>query len=178
MLAYASQLDTLILNGHCIYYRKHGKESLKSSEGNYFNDKKDGIWTFYDSLGRIYLVKEYLLGRIIKPFEWHDTLGNITTESGWDRNTIYLLLLKDFILNYPIEINNPNNDTVVVAGVIDSTGRASKIKILRSKNKSLNKPALDFVKSLPNFVPATKNKIPIEVPFDLYVVLISRKDLL
>lgn len=178
MRSSASQLDTLIKEGHCIFFHAYKNGSIKYSEGNYYKNKMDGSWNYYDTLGRLFLIQNYLTGYKINPSEWHDTLGNIFIEEKWSSKFNYDVAQRDFVLHYPTEIKNHNKDTVFVIAIIDIDGSLTHVKIQRSKNSRLNKPALEFIKSLPKFSPATKNKVPIKKDIRLDVEFTSKKDLL
>ena len=73
-------------------------------------------------------------------------------------------------INYPpMAAENNVQGRVVVAFVVDKTGKVGEVKVVRSVDKDLDKEAVRVCKSLPKFVPGRQNGIPVSVWFTLPV---------
>lgn len=204
MIAEATQFDTLIKEGKCVFYKKYKGRRYKSSEGNYvkdlregewkvydekrkgvfcakgdyLNDRRDGRWEFFNEMGKLYAVVHYDRGRAFGSTEWYQENGDILTEIYYVDSVDSWYYFKNFILNYPVEIVNEKDDTVFVKLDVDSTGLSSNVKISRSQNPSLNQVALDYINSMKYFKPATKNYHPYNSGVEIPLVFRSRKEIM
>ena len=73
-------------------------------------------------------------------------------------------------INYPpMAADNNIQGRVVVAFVVDKTGKVGEVNVVRSVDKDLDREAVRVCKSLPKFVPGRQNGQPVSVWFTLPV---------
>ena len=73
-------------------------------------------------------------------------------------------------INYPpMAAENNIQGRVVVAFVVDKTGKVGEVNVVRSVDKDLDREAVRVCKSLPKFVPGRQNGQPVSVWFTLPV---------
>jgi len=73
-------------------------------------------------------------------------------------------------INYPpMAAENDIQGRVVVAFVVDKTGKVGEVNVVRSVDKDLDREAVRVCKSLPKFVPGRQNGQPVSVWFTLPV---------
>ena len=73
-------------------------------------------------------------------------------------------------INYPpMAAENNIQGRVVVAFVVDKTGKVGEVNVVRSVDKDLDKEAVRVCKSLPKFVPGRQNGQPVSVWYTLPV---------
>ena len=71
-------------------------------------------------------------------------------------------------INYPpMAAENNIQGRVVVAFVVDKTGKVGEVNVVRSVDKDLDREAVRVCKSLPKFVPGRQNGQPVSVWFTL-----------
>ena len=71
-------------------------------------------------------------------------------------------------INYPpMAADNNIQGRVVVAFVVDKTGKVGEVNVVRSVDKDLDREAVRVCKSLPKFVPGRQNGQPVSVWFTL-----------
>ena len=73
-------------------------------------------------------------------------------------------------INYPpMAAENNIQGRVVVAFVVDKTGKVGEVNVVRSVDKDLDREAVRVCKSLPRFVPGRQNGQPVSVWYTLPV---------
>ena len=61
-------------------------------------------------------------------------------------------------LSYPLEAKQAGAKGVVfIRFIVEKTGHTSNLEILKSAHPALDKAALDFIKNMPKWTPATIN---------------------
>jgi TonB family protein len=72
---------------------------------------------------------------------------------------------------------NPDEETtdgkVIVSFIVDKTGTATDIKIIKSLNKAIDKQVLSVIRRLPKFIPGKKNGEPVNVYYTLPIQIKS-----
>jgi TonB family protein len=190
MIAFCSSLDPLIKNGKCSFYHVSG---LKTSQGNFKDNKKTGVWVAYYDGGRDSAVTEFddLGGEfIIKlPYTY-----NINSLEDQDRKSLKMgevvnganglvekmpsfkggeAAMMKFIrknINYPeLERNAGISGTCYITFVVEKDGKITNARILRGvpNGPGCDKEALRVVNKMPKWKPGMQNGKPVRVQFNL-----------
>jgi len=144
--------------------------TIITSKGYYANDKKVGVWEYYDSKGILCLKYDYNTNSQV--FSLKEKEGNISEMfMKNDTGVVSVRLQRDPFFNgdeqqlwkflgsnlqYPQEaLQKGLKGTVYVSFFIDQYGRAKDHKILRGINEQFNNEALRVVRLIPNdWIPA------------------------
>lgn len=74
-------------------------------------------------------------------------------------------------LQYPQEaIDNQTEGRVVLQFVVDKEGKVTDIRVVRSINPTLDRAAIDVIRTLPDWKPGMQNGQPVNVRYTLPVV--------
>jgi TonB family protein len=112
---------------------------------------------------------------------WKDenTINWVLDKNAFDLNKIYSEVDQKPI--YPGGINsmyrfisaniNPDEETtdgkVIVSFIVDKTGTATDVKIIKSLNKTIDKQVISVIRRLPKFIPGKINGEPVNVYYTL-----------
>ncbi len=130
--------------------------------GQYVDNKKSGIWTFYDANNSVDLKYDYDNDSVLFVDIQNDT-------SGLDRPMIYFGSIYEarYIvmtnLRYPIEaLDNGKSGRILIDIFVDKKGEVYDYKVQESVYLPLDNEALRVVKMIPQrWLPAIKNGEPI-----------------
>jgi protein TonB len=156
--------DLDVAHGNFVYFYANG---YKESEGRFKNGYKVGTWQRWNFEGkpkpdRFYPDEDFVkTNRTSKPAKFPGGMAALQ------------VLVTDSLI-YPEEAkNNKIEGTVYVTFTIDATGEVSQPQITDGVHQLLDEEALRFVSSLPTWMPAAKNGLPVDsnyimpITFDL-----------
>lgn len=156
--------DLLTAHGDFVYFYANG---YKESEGRFKNGFKVGTWKRWNFEGkpkpdRFYPDEDFVkTNRTSKPAKFPGGMAALQ------------VLVTDSLV-YPEEAKkNKIEGTVYVTFTIDATGEVSQPQITDGVDQLLDAEALRFVSSLPTWMPAAKNGVPVDsnyimpITFDL-----------
>ena len=182
------------LLGHYKYGKKDGRwqefslwDVFLMALGNYTEDKRNGVWTFYSKLNVKEQLYDYTKKEVV--FFANDPNATYTIINGKDtlkkvkpeRPPLYIggnVTLMTYIfkhLVYPeLAYKKGIHGNVQVACLIDKNGHMSKVWIVKGVEKTLDAASLKIMRQLPNtWVPALYKGKPVasiylhEIPFVL-----------
>ncbi len=152
--------------------------------GYYTEDKRIGVWEFYDENGepeqkvdftnnQIRLYRSKLTGHIFRVMSGNDSIFSML-----DRPPLYLggsTIIKEFIANEILPPLHKTNErvegTVFIEFTVDSTGMTSNHHVLRGIGTRCNLEALRVVKTLPDkWIPGVLNGRAVSVNYIIPVV--------
>jgi protein TonB len=164
--------DALQING---YYKNGHKDSIwtefrwdgkyKKSIGSYFEDKKVGVWEFYNFKGEQEQKYDFTKNEIIffklddkeKIKEYRVINGSDSIKTILDRPPLYIggsLTMAETLvdnLHYPeTAIENELTGKVYISFIIDNKGNLSNYKIFKGIGSGCDEEALRVVKLIPN----------------------------
>ena len=151
-------------NGDFTYYYANG---YKESEGRFKNGFKVGAWKRWNFEGKPKPDRFY-------PDEHFVKTNRTSQPAKFPGGMAALQILVRDSLNYPEQAKKEKvQGTVYVTFTIDATGEVSQPAVTDGVSAQLDAEALRFVTSLPTWVPAAKNGIPVDsnyimpITFDL-----------
>lgn len=156
------------------------------AEGNYKNDKKTGLWTFYSKRSEVEQKYDFTKKKLVyarpdglkyRIINGKDTTKPITP----DRQPVFIggtMAFKSYIfthLSYPADaLKKGIHGMVEVAFVVDKNGHIGKVWINKGVEKSLNDVSINVIKQMPDtWLPAQWKGKPVsaiymhEIPFIL-----------
>lgn len=190
------QRGILTVNG---FYENGAKDSVwtfysawgkKYGKGNYKNDKKTGIWEYfdYDGLPELTIdidsnkVLKYSLNKSIKDKDYRDTIYKVITTNGVKRLKLdrppfyaegYTFILSTLASNikYPIKaLENNVSGRVEITFTIDTNGKTSNHKITKRIGYDCDEESLRVVKMIPdNWLPGILNGQPVSIEYTMPV---------
>ena len=156
--------DLQIGNGEFTYFYANG---YKESEGRFKNGFKVGAWKRWNFEGKPKPDRFY-------PDEHFVKTNRTSQPAKFPGGMAALQILVRDSLNYPEQAKKEKvQGTVYVTFTIDATGEVSQPAVTDGVSAQLDAEALRFVTSLPTWVPAAKNGIPVDsnyimpITFDL-----------
>lgn len=176
MIAECKTLNPLIKNGKCSYYFESGK---KNSEGNYINEKKEGIWINWDEDGKDSSVTQcnadgtYKYIRIAEKQKVNEIYNKNYPMEKMPAYVGDMEALMKFIkenVKYPkSEELDGISGFCYITFVVEKDGSITEAKILKGilNGPLCNQEALRVVKLMPSWVPGTQNGRPVRVQFNL-----------
>ncbi len=179
MLALCTEISILKKNGKCTYYFENGQ---KESEGNYVDNKKDGIWINWDKEGKD--------SSIIECFHYDNTYKNIRISAQEEPtpndqlDTFYKLeeipefpggqsemlkFIAETIVYPKAAIETGITGTCYVGFIVEKDGSVTNPNILRGieKGADCDAEAIRMVKAMPKWTPGKKQGRTIRVTFTL-----------
>lgn len=138
------------LDGKSVYYYQNGTFSY---EINFIEDKKNGELKGYYENGALRRVDHYKNGLLLDGGKCFTQTGQDTTYFIYERNASFkngtLEVFRDFVLThlkYPPEAMEMGiQGKVIIQFVVNSKGKVSDIKVLKSPNMFLNRAAIEAV---------------------------------
>lgn len=190
MIAVCSSLDPLVKNGRCSFYHSKG---FKTSQGNFKDNKKTGVWVAYYDGGLDSAVTRFddLGGEFIERLPNTYSIFPLSDE---DRKyakmgVVYSganglvekmpsfkggeAAMMKFIrknIKYPeLERNAGISGTCYVGFVVEKDGKITNARILRGlpNGPGCDKEALRVVNKMPKWKPGLQNGKPVRVQFNL-----------
>ena len=180
MIAVSSKIDTLIKNGHCIYFSTTGK---KSQEGEYVNNKMAGKWTLWEEYGtdssivecfengtskNSYLSKSRvtLNDKYNVSYEIDEPAYFPGKERGFERWLSGQIEKKGFPAD---EKEAGISGTCYISFFIEKNGKIIDIDLTKGVPNGLGYDllAIQIVMEMPNWKPATQFGVPIRAQFEL-----------
>ncbi len=156
--------ELVVGNGDFIYFYANGN---KESEGRYKNGYKVGAWKRWNFEGKPKPDRFYADEHFVKT-------NRSSQPAKFPGGMAALQKLVSDSLDYPAAAKNDKiQGTVYVTFTIDATGEVSQPRITDGVHATLDEEALRFVSSLPTWVPAAKNGVPVDsnyimpITFDL-----------
>jgi periplasmic protein TonB len=153
-----------IADGDFVYYYANG---YKESEGRFKNGYKVGVWKRWNFEGIAKPDRYY-------PDEDFKATNRTSKPAKFPGGMSALQALVNDSLKYPLEARERKLEgTVYVTFTIDATGEVSHPQVSDGVHYLLDEEALRFVSSLPTWVPAAKNGMPVDsnyimpITFDL-----------
>lgn len=171
MLAVCSSINPIQFNGKFTSYRANAK---KASTGNYSNNKKVGVWYYWNTFGDDSTVIEHLPNG-----------SQIAIYTPTSDNEIHYFAqqmpefpgspdaLRKYIITHlelpEVDKKNVTKGTIVVMLTIDKTGKVIASKVIKSLTKTSDEAALKMVNAMPNWVPAKLDGKPVNIQFTIPV---------
>lgn len=179
------------------YFKYFDEDGFIDAEGNYLNNKADGLHKNYKAKGTLWLeeemingkhngvLKTYFLSGAIKRIEHYNngefidgkcfaTTGMDTTFYPYEEMPEFIggeaALYKFLVRNvkYPKAARKAHVEgKVYVRFVVDSDGRVTDLKIKNQGNKYLDEEAMRVVGSLPKWKPGKIEGVKIQVHFSI-----------
>ncbi len=180
MIAYSKMLEPeLVYEGKQVKFSETGK---KVSEGNYINDKKSGIWTFWEDYENDSLVIDCNVDGTYKNVHLPAGEKNFNSEMNVSykmetmpffpggENALYQFIGKN--VKYPQRPKELGiSGTVFITFVIEKDGAITDVKVLRGvKNaEECDEEAVRVIKSMPKWSPCVQYGRNVRVQFNLPV---------
>jgi len=172
-VAAISSIQPFVKEGKCTIYDDKGR---KESEGDYKNDKRNGIWTWWIDEGKDSMIIEYdengFKNRIRPPMETvkaKDGVFTIVEQMPVFPGGEQAML--DFISNnvkYPKSAREDDVEgRVIVQFVISKTGDVVDAKIVKSVRSDIDEAALNVVNQMPQWNPGIQDGKTVLVSFNL-----------
>lgn len=197
---------TLIVDGQYKDGKKVGEWLIDNSIGTYQDGKKEGEWKKLNEKGKISATYNYINDKKEGPFVVYDTLGMVENEGIYrsdtifsetrqktdvtekeempiiascrDGNTVTIKKCSDHALyNYIIKnlrypaVARENGVTgeVIAQFVIDKDGSIKDIRVLRGLCQSIKEEVIRLIKNMPPWNPGYQNRKPVRVLYTLPV---------
>ncbi len=179
-------LNVVLING---YYKQGLKDSTwtehywggikMKSKGSYLQDKKIGIWEYYDFNGALEQQYDYSESRLIfdkkielqKDNEFTVIAGSDTIKTKLDHGPIYIggsaLMLDPIHIDFPKEAGEKKiSGTVYISFVVDKNGKAVNHKVKKGIGYGCDEEAMRVVKLIPDsWIPGQLNGQAVDVLF-------------
>lgn len=173
MEAEISSEDPLVKDGIATFYDDAGK---KESQGNFKNNNRMGVWTWWVNDGKDSLVNEYdengFKQRIWPPSstspQKDGVFSYVETMPEFPGGEEAMLKYVGRNVKYPAKAAAENiTGRVVVQFVVTKTGSITDVKVVKSVREDLDEAAMQVVRDMPNWKPGVQNKKPVNVFFNL-----------
>ena len=174
MIAVCSSVDPLVKNGKCTYYEPC---RIKSSEGNYRNDKKTGKWIMWEDGGKDSAIVSYkqdgtrIWIRMSKEMREKTENGIITMADempaypGGDKARLNFLQNN---ITYPVNARSMGiQGTVYVTFVVETDGSISDVRVLRGIGGGCDEEAIRVIKKMPKWKPGRMDGKLVRVQFNM-----------